>query len=254
MRIAIITKPKQAQQISKIIQTENKNAEIELIDNSVSEAEIWLKENDDVDILFINYDLNDGKYEEVLNKTETDTPVVLIAKTTDFALSAFQFNVMDYIVTPVTKQSIKQSLHKYKRFFRERSEIEYLKSLQSLVSFMAKKGQDYKERFMVKVGNLIKSIQVEDIAYFFSKDKMVFLVQHDGKKYPVDHKLDELEEMLDPKMFTRANRQFVVGIDSIDEIHPYFKGRVKVFLKPTQEGDLVVSSEKSRGFKEWLEV
>lgn len=121
------------------------------------------------------------------------------------------------------------------------------------MTFMAKKDKEYKKRFMIKVGNVIKSISVDDIAYFYSLDRINYLVNFKGKKFPVDNTLDEIEEMLNPAKFFRANRQFIVSIDSIAEIHPYFKGRVKINLNPIQEGEIVISSEKSRSFKEWLD-
>ena len=102
------------------------------------------------------------------------------------------------------------------------------------------------------MGNTIKTISVDDVSYFQFEDRATLLVTSDNHRFPVNNTLDELEEMLDPKKFARANRQFIITFGSIQKIHPYFKGRLKIDLKPKQSADLVISAEKSKGFKEWL--
>jgi two-component system response regulator LytT len=113
--------------------------------------------------------------------------------------------------------------------------------------------QEYKSRFLVKFGQRIKAIPVEKIAYFYSRDKLSFLVTFEGQKLPVDQTLEELDGLLDPKHFFRVNRKFIVHFDAVADIHPYFKGRVKLMLEPAIDEDIVVSSEKTPVFKKWLD-
>ena len=105
----------------------------------------------------------------------------------------------------------------------------------------------------MKVGTKIKSIQVNDICYFFTHDKMTYIVAKDGKKYPIDHTLEEIDNLLDPGSFFRINRKYVIHIEAVNEIHPYFKGRLKVSLTPHIDDDIVISSEKTPSFKAWLD-
>ena len=112
---------------------------------------------------------------------------------------------------------------------------------------------EYKSRFLVKFGQRIKAIPVEKIAYFYSRDKLSYLVTFEGKMLPVDQTLEELEDLLNPKNYFRVNRKFIVHFDSVADIHPYFKGRVKLDLEPGIDEDIVVSSEKTPVFKKWLD-
>lgn len=220
----------------------------------VAKGVATLRDTTDVDLVFAQHELGDGTAFDLLDEADPSCPVVLLAKDADHMERAFRYNIIDYIILPAEPVRIMASVMKFRKYFKEASEVGYLKDLQSLMTFIAKKDQDYKSRFMVRVGNVIKSIAVDEIAYFYTQDRVTRLVTVEGKRYPVDQRLDELEEVLDPKRFTRANRQYIVSIDSIAEIHPYFKGRVKINLRPTQDGDIVISSEKTPSFKEWLDV
>jgi two-component system, LytTR family, response regulator LytT len=255
MTILIITdQDKEAVLCEKLLR--KVSDKIEEIHTCLSDKEAikWLKSNENPDIIFLWQTVSGSKGLEIIEQCDNESSLVIVAQNNQNILEVFRFNTLDYIQAPLTAESIKQSLEKFNRYFKEQSEVGYMKNLQSLMTFMAKKEKDYKKRFMIKVGNVIKSIAVEDIAYFYSHERINYLVNYKGKKFPVDNTLDEIEEMLDPAKFFRANRQFIIGIDSIAEIHPYFKGRVKINLSPQQEGDIVISSEKSRSFKEWLDV
>ena len=112
---------------------------------------------------------------------------------------------------------------------------------------------EYKSRFLVKFGQRIKAIPVEQIAYFFSQDKLTYLVTFEGKKLPLDQPLEELEGLINPKNYFRVNRKYIVHFDAVSDIHPYFKGRVKLQLEPDAQDDIVISSEKTPLFKQWLD-
>ena len=113
--------------------------------------------------------------------------------------------------------------------------------------------QEYKSRFMVRTGNKIVAVPVEKISYFYSQNKLTYIVTHDNKKYPLDQPLEVIDKQLDPKQFFRANRQFIITFESVDEIHPYFKGRVKINLKHQPDEEIIISAEKSPEFKKWLD-
>ena len=114
-------------------------------------------------------------------------------------------------------------------------------------------GQNYLRRMLIRFGNSIKLVDMTDAAYFYTKDKITFLVSRStGKRYPVDCPLDKLENMLDAKTFFRINRQFIVNVTAIREMQPYSKSRVKVELEPATDLETIVSTERSSDFKKWL--
>lgn len=217
---------------------------------SLKNAASFLKDNDHPDIIFVEVETEKDLY--VSAHADCASPLVVISENADLCLSAFSLNTFNYLIKPLSADDFKQSLDKYNKFFSKSLDKEFLGDLHSLVKFVAKKEKDYKKRFMVKIGNTIKSVQVKDIAYFFSQDKITYLMKQDGKKFPIDNTLDEAEEILNPENFYRANRQYIININAISEIHPYFKGRVKINLNPVQESEIIISSEKSRSFKDWL--
>lgn len=187
------------------------------------------------------------------SKQSISSMLVFIANTDRHISSAFLFNTLHFLSGDYSMADIKFCFDKYRNFHQDPSEIRYINDLQKLTKLLSQREKEYKKRFMVKIGNVIRSVNVQEIAYIFSHERINYLVKYNGKKFPIDNTLDEVEEMLDPEDFFRANRQFIIHIDSIAEIHPYFKGRVKLNLEPTQEGDLIISAEKSRSFKDWLD-
>ncbi|MDX1629451.1 MAG: LytTR family DNA-binding domain-containing protein, partial [Fulvivirga sp.] len=149
----------------------------------------------------------------------------------------------------VQMEKLKASLEKLERFDSKEEPLKY----KQLLELLGKQSRDYKSRFMLKVGAKIIAVPVEKIAYFFSKDKMTYIVTKEGKKLPHDQSLEIIDEQLNPDDFFRANRQYIVSFESISEIHPYFKGRVKIHLTPPEEDEVVISADKTPIFKKWLD-
>jgi two-component system, LytTR family, response regulator LytT len=150
----------------------------------------------------------------------------------------------------VVKDKLKLSLAKLKNITpKSPSAIDY----HEVAKLLKTTPPEYKSRFMVKLGQKIVALPAEKIAYFFSENKLTFIVSRDGKRYPTDQPLEELVDVLDPKIFFRINRQFIITFDSITEIHPYFKGRIKLTLNPKSEEDVVISSERTPEFKKWID-
>ncbi len=104
----------------------------------------------------------------------------------------------------------------------------------------------------MKIGQKYFPINLNDIAYFFAEDKSVFAVLHDGRKFIWDESLDKLEPQLDPEKMYRANRQFIISHKSVEVVHAWFKGKLKLLLKPPVPEELIVSAEKAQAFKSWM--
>jgi len=223
------------------------DVEVSMTMKSVEAAILWLQNNDQPDLIISDIQLLDGESFEIFTQVKVDCPVIFTTAYDEYAIKAFEVNSIDYLLKPIQKEKLSQALTKYDT--RKPSTGIDLKEIQSLI-----KGElTYKSRFLVKLGQRIKAVPVEKIAYFFSKDKLSYLVTFEGQKLPVDQTLEELDGLLNPKHFFRVNRQFLVHFDGVADIHPYFKGRVKLILDPPSELDIVVSSEKTPVFKKWLD-
>src|SRR5690606_37315451 len=114
--------------------------------------------------------------------------------------------------------------------------------------------KEYKHRFMVKVGNHFRSFNVDDIAYFKSHEGLIFLHAYNGKTFPVEHTIDQLEKILDTVQFFRINRKFMVSVKAIVEIHSYFNSRLLLKLDPQEKVQVIVSRERCSNFKRWLDL
>lgn len=216
-------------------------------------AKKFLDQHDTPDIIFNLCDHDVEAFFLFHQQNPTTSAQVFIAQNDKMMSTSFLFNTLQFFTETMKIEDLKFCLDKYTTYYQDRHEVNYVKDLQKLTQLLTQKEKEFKKRFMVKVGNVIKSVNIEDIAYFYSQDRINYLVKYNGKKFPIDNTLDEVEEMIDPDKYFRANRQFIINIDSIAEIHPYFKGRVKLNLNPQQEGELVISAEKSRNFKDWLD-
>jgi two-component system response regulator LytT len=215
---------------------------------SVESGVDWLSKNEHPDLLISDIRLLDGLSFEIFGKVKVDKPVIFTTAYDQYAIRAFEVNSIDYLLKPVQVEKLRNSLDKYKGLSRN-APVDFSEVIRQL-----KSGQpQYKSRFMVKLGQKIVAIPAEKIAYFSSENKLSFIVTSDGKKYPTDQPLDELVDLLNPERFFRANRQFIVTFESIAEIHPYFKGRIKLNLQPKTEEEVVISSERTPEFKRWID-
>ena len=215
---------------------------------SIESAVAWLSSHDHPDLIISDIRLLDGLSFEIFQKVKVDKPVIFTTAYDQYAIRAFEVNSIDYLLKPVQTEKLRISIEKYKGLSRNQS-IDFNDVLRQLQAGRPR----YKSRFMVKLGQKIIAIPSEKIAYFFSENKLSFIVTQDGKKFPTDQPLDELVDLLDPARFFRANRQFIITFESIAEIHPYFKGRIKLNLQPKAEEEVVISSERTPEFKKWID-
>ena len=218
--------------------------------SSVESAIAWFQTNAAPDLVLSDSRLLDGLCFDIFTEVKVESPVIFTTAYDQYAIKAFQVNSIDYLLKPVQKESLRQSLEKLKR--RTKGAL-LPDDLQAVISYLREARAEYKSRFMVRAGQKIVAVPAEKIAYFFSENKLSFIVTRDGKHFPLDQPLDELVEVLDPRRFFRANRQYIVTFESIGEIHPYFKGRVKLALNPKADHEVVISAEKTPEFKKWID-
>lgn len=219
--------------------------------DSIKSTVEWLQENPQPDLILMDIELADGQSFEIFNLVDVKSPVIFTTSYDEYALKAFKVNSVDYLLKPIQKDELQAALTKYKKLqSNARPDI----SIDSLVKELQQKLQpkEYRKRFLVKHGQKLVSVEVEDIAYFYSDGRLNFFKTKDNKKFVVDYTMDELEDMLDPERYFRISRSFYVSVNSIDKIDDYFGNRLILSLLPEVDKEALVSREKVTEFKKWM--
>lgn len=216
---------------------------LDIID-SVKKGIEWFINNPSPELIFMDIRLADSVSFELFEKVNIEAPVIFTTAYDEYALKAFKVNSIDYLVKPYDFNDLKKAIDKFKKL-KPVFSGDFLKYLFNQADF-------YKKRFLVKVGDQLKHLDILDIAYFKSEDSLVFAFTKNKSSLPMDYSLDQLESSLDPSDFFRINRQYLVNIGSIGRIHTYFNGRLKIELNPPPPDEVIVSREKSSAFKKWL--
>ncbi len=217
--------------------------------DSVAASVEWLRINVAPDLIFMDIHLADGSSFEIFDHAPIKCPVVFTTAYDEYALKAFKVNAIDYLMKPIKAVEVAAALNKYEAMQQPRHVPDY----QALLDKLQPPQPPLLRRILVKLGQSIRLVDMEDVAYFYTRDKITFLVtKSTQKRYPIDYPLDKLEKLLDPKAFYRINRQFIIHIASIKEMHPYSKSRIKIDLEPASDVETIVSTERASDFKQWL--
>ena len=209
---------------------------------SIQDTAAYLLENEHPDIIFLDIQVADGNSFELFNVVDNiRSDIIFTTAYSEYGAQAFRKNALDYLLKPIKKDELAEALNKKNKVPREK-----LESIKEDFS-------EFKSRFLIRFGAKIHIVKTEDIAYIYSENKISYFILHNGKKIPSDYKLQELETMLNPNLFFRANRQIIVYLDAIAEIITYSKSRVKLRLIPAHNKDIVVSTETTPKFKKWLD-
>jgi len=215
----------------------------------VKSALAWFEKNDEPDLIFSDIQLLDGTSFNIFDKVKLNSYVIFTTSYDEYAIKAFRVNSIDYLLKPITTKKLELALDKLpKQDIKSQSN-----GLEDLLAQLQQKSKTYKSRFLIKIGSSMNVIDVSDIAYFYMKDGLNFLITNSGKKCSVDLNMEELEECLDPKDFFRINRQIVLNAKSIVSINTFFNSRLILELKPTFGNDVIVTRSRMSDFKEWLD-
>ncbi|MFD1143653.1 LytR/AlgR family response regulator transcription factor [Larkinella insperata] len=216
---------------------------------SVQEAVAWLSQNPLPDLAFMDIHLEDGLAFRIFELMQLTIPVIFTTAYDEYMIKAFKVNSVDYLLKPVDYDELVAALNKFKILRSSPA----LPDLNQILALMQKpKSADFKERFMISIGAKIRSVEVGDIAYFYSEDKATFLLTKEGHLLPVEYSLDQLVTLLDPSVFFRVNRQFLVSRPAIQTIHVYSAGKLKLELQPSSRQEVLVSLSRIAEFKDWL--
>lgn len=243
--------------LQKTLSIVDPDAEVVGITDSIKTTVEWLGDNPAPDLILMDIELSDGQSFEIFSRVELKSAVVFTTSYDEYALKAFKVNSIDYLLKPIQKEDLQAALQKYKQMknlYHSSETGQGDLNMESLVKELRQKLQpkEYRKRFLVKNAQKLVSIEVDEIAYFFSDGRLNFFKTYDNKKYVVDYTMDELEEMLNPERYFRISRSFYIAVDSVDQIHDYFGNRLLLHVKPEVDKEAIVSREKVADFKKWM--
>jgi DNA-binding LytR/AlgR family response regulator len=236
-----------ARRLVKMLSTIDPGIRVVKVSDSIWSTVEWLGKNPDPDLIFLDIHLADGSGFKIFERIEIRSPVIFITAFDQYAVQAFKVNSVDYLLKPVKHEELVFSINKYKR-----SRL-HLPDVSLLISEIGRQQDSrWQKRFIVQFADKLKSIDVNDIAYFIAQEKSVFLISDAGPGYAIDYTLEKLEPILDPDKFYRINRKFIISFHCIKTMYSWSRSRIKLVLDPPAGQEVIVSSERSAGFRRWL--
>ena len=218
-------------------------ATLEAVEESVS----WFINHPPPDLIFMDIHLKDGISFSIFDRVKVSTPIIFITAFDNFMVKAFEQNSIEYLLKPINEQELLKAINKYKGLKNH-----FLNNYESLLEYLAEKDTSRKSRIVVKKGIEFQSILLDDVAYFFTEQKISFLITKDGRKFLVDKNLKELEEELDLRRFYRANRKYIININYVKSYKAYDKIKIMVELTVPVSEEIIVSQESAIDFRKWI--
>lgn len=216
--------------------------------DSITASVNWLRQNPPPDLIFCDIQLADGHSFEIFERISVKSPIIFTTAFDQFAIKAFKLNSIDYLLKPLDPKELEAAIRKLKE-----QQASPMVPIEQLREMLQPKSRDFKSRFLVRFGEKIHSIQVAEISFFFSEERVTFLQTREGRRFIIDFTLDQLVDMLDPKVFFRLNRKYITSFPAITEIHTFSNSRLKIKLQQCTDNDILVSREKVAELKEWLD-
>jgi DNA-binding LytR/AlgR family response regulator len=237
-----------AERLEKMIHQLDKDIQVIAKLGSVEDSVTWFS-NNSCDLIFLDIQLSDGISFSIFDKLVIKTPIIFTTAYDQYAIKAFDLNSISYLLKPIRKDELEESLEKFNSL-KAALNIDF----ESLLAGIQGKNVDYKKRFLIQVGDKLKKIEIDDIAYFYAMEKSVYIKTFKNTSYDIDFTLDALENILNPEQFFRINRKYMVNMQAISEMIAYSRGRVKLNLNPPADDELdtIVSIERSPKFKSWM--
>ena len=238
-----------AEHLTRLLKKADKQIQVVACYDTVKSVVEAFSAGVNADVLFMDIHLADGLSFEVFSAISIDTPVIFTTAYDEYAIKAFKVNSIDYLLKPIGLTELMAAIEKLRKLRNSHPE-EALPPIQKAYESMTRQ---YKNRFMVKMGEHLVSVKTDDISHFVAEDGIVLLCTKNEKRYPVDYTLDQLEELVDLGQFFRINRKSLVHINAIQKISTYFKSRLKIVAPGLLNDDCVVSRERVNDFKLWLD-
>lgn len=237
-----------ARLLSSMVSRLRPDWKLTVLPGNVEQSIEWFANHPHPDLLFLDIQLSDGNSFDFLSQAHPDSIIVFTTAYDEYAIRAFGVNSIDYILKPVDQQRLQEAIMKYETMTFRRHEG----YLDDILECLRPTGKRFRTRFLVSGADQLWTLQVSDIAYFYSENRVTFAVEHSAREHVIDLSLDRLIEQLCPDQFFRANRQIILSVSSVKRIEPYFNGKIAVHIKPTNREKITISKERIASFKLWL--
>lgn len=220
--------------------------------HSVQESVDWFMANEHPDLILLDIQLSDGLAFEIFEQINISSPIIFTTAYDEYALKAFKLNSIDYLLKPIDEEELRTAMNKYRDNQGAGNgialDLDEIKRL--LVNPL---DRSFKKRFTIRIGQHLKVVDIEEVECFYSDQKATYMHTRDSKNYLLELSLEQLEEQLDPMKFFRVSRKFIVNMDAIADIISYTNSRLQLKLRHFREMEIIVSREKVKRFKHWLE-
>ncbi len=250
MKIVIVEDEKlAAERLQTILKEYDKDAEVVACLESIEETVQYFKLHPHPDLLLLDIHLSDGPSFEIFKQVNYNKPIIFTTAYDQYALEAFKLFSIDYILKPVTLEALAAAINKLKSLEGTFTAVDFRQLAPALAA------EKYKKRFLGKVGQRLFFLESSNIAFFQADNKIVHVVDKEGNRYVVDYTMEQLEDVLNPQHFFRLNRSFIVHIDAIQQVKPYYNSRLKLSVKgSTQQDEMIISRERVAHFRAWAEA
>ncbi|MBX7126714.1 MAG: LytTR family DNA-binding domain-containing protein [Cyclobacteriaceae bacterium] len=249
--VIVEDEPQAAQRLEKLLLAARPGVLVDARLESVEQGVEYFRSARKPDLIFMDIQLADGLSFEIFSQVEITSPVIFTTAFNEYALRAFKVNSIDYLLKPLDPEELERALRKYEALTGTVNSTDQM--MASIRQAMEQMTRRYKERFVVKVGEHLRTVEVQEILYFVSLEKTTFAVTADGRRHILDSTLDQLEEMLSPEHFFRISRKYIVSMASITDMVSYVNSRLKLVLRHSDDDDVVVARERVQDFRNWLD-
>jgi DNA-binding LytR/AlgR family response regulator len=249
MKVLIIEDEVRAgQRLAQMLRDVDPEIHVMATAESVKDAVKFLSAGQSPQLIFSDIQLEDGLSFEIFEQVEVRCPIIFITAYDQYAIDAFKTNGIDYLLKPVDPVRLLQSLNKVKKLSPGLS----IDNILALANASMSRNK-YKNRFVIRIGERIKTVGVEEVVAFFSQDNATYMLHKDGRRYPLDYSLDLIESMVNPDAFFRVSRKFIVSINACSDITAWSNSRLKINLPGVDDQMVVVARERVQQFKQWLD-
>ncbi|WP_306350333.1 LytR/AlgR family response regulator transcription factor [Flavobacterium sp. '19STA2R22 D10 B1'] len=239
-----------ANRLQKIIKGIRKEVDIIGVLPTITESIAFLKTNRTIDLILMDIRLSDGLSFEIFSEVEIKTPIIFTTAYDEYMLDAFKVNSLDYLLKPIEPTELSDALDKLDRV---KTYYKSEEAILNMLDFFKGQNKQYRSRFLIPFRDGYKTVQVTDVDFIYSEFKITHVVIANGATDVISQTLEELEDQLDPAIFFRANRQYIVSLGSIHSITNAINGKLKIILKKRPKDYILISKVKASFFKKWLD-